>query len=209
MIRRQLARNDERRAKGLCIQCCQPSEIKRCGKCAGSQRTMREIHSQSVERHAAEQQAKDNQCRLEREFINRHLHLITNQRGREILTLRYGYTNDECMTLEEVGVKYGITRERVRQIQSDQEEIITLFTIEKDIPVPGFGRSNPVLDEMRDTLRSMEPGDSFCAAENQQLQTAIGNIAKQLNLVVTTRKLPDNKRRVWLVAKSRSNNGNS
>ena len=36
----------------------------------------------------------------------------------DIIMLRYGFNNRSPMTLEEVGKKYGITRERVRQIES-------------------------------------------------------------------------------------------
>ena len=41
-----------------------------------------------------------------------------NERTRLILELRYGFKNDVCMTLEQVGKKLGITRERVRQIEN-------------------------------------------------------------------------------------------
>lgn len=40
------------------------------------------------------------------------------QREIDILTLRYGLNNEEPMTLEQVGDRLGITRERVRQIES-------------------------------------------------------------------------------------------
>ena len=39
-------------------------------------------------------------------------------REREVLTDRYGLNNGTEKTLEQVGQKYGITRERVRQIES-------------------------------------------------------------------------------------------
>lgn len=41
-----------------------------------------------------------------------------NERTRLILELRYGFKDDVCMTLEQVGKKLGITRERVRQIEN-------------------------------------------------------------------------------------------
>jgi RNA polymerase primary sigma factor len=40
-----------------------------------------------------------------------------DDRLREVITLRHGLGNDGPMTLEEVGRKIGVTRERVRQIE--------------------------------------------------------------------------------------------
>jgi RNA polymerase sigma factor (sigma-70 family) len=39
------------------------------------------------------------------------------QREREILAMRFGFDEDEEMTLEDIGQRFGLTRERVRQIQ--------------------------------------------------------------------------------------------
>ena len=36
----------------------------------------------------------------------------------DILKMRFGYYNGQAMTLEEVGKKYNVTRERIRQIES-------------------------------------------------------------------------------------------
>lgn len=40
------------------------------------------------------------------------------EREREVLNLRFGLTNGQAMTLEEVGVLYSVTRERIRQIEA-------------------------------------------------------------------------------------------
>ena len=40
------------------------------------------------------------------------------ERERKILQLRYGLNDGRYRTLEEVGVEFGITRERVRQIEA-------------------------------------------------------------------------------------------
>ena len=39
------------------------------------------------------------------------------EREKKILDLRFGLTNDREMTLEEIGEIYGVSRERVRQIE--------------------------------------------------------------------------------------------
>ncbi|MHB8765847.1 MAG: sigma-70 family RNA polymerase sigma factor [Deferrisomatales bacterium] len=42
---------------------------------------------------------------------------VLNNRERSILALRFGLTNDDPMTLEKIGKVFGVTRERIRQIQ--------------------------------------------------------------------------------------------
>jgi RNA polymerase primary sigma factor len=42
---------------------------------------------------------------------------LLTEREREILTLRFGLEDDEPMTLEDIGKVFGVTRERIRQIQ--------------------------------------------------------------------------------------------
>lgn len=39
------------------------------------------------------------------------------ERERSIITLRYGLSGGEACTLEEIGAKFGITRERIRQVE--------------------------------------------------------------------------------------------
>ncbi|MGQ9814021.1 MAG: sigma-70 family RNA polymerase sigma factor [Candidatus Roseilinea sp.] len=54
---------------------------------------------------------------LLREKINQVLSTLT-PREQRILRLRFGLVNGKCYTLEEVGQKFGLTRERIRQIES-------------------------------------------------------------------------------------------
>jgi RNA polymerase sigma factor (sigma-70 family) len=42
-----------------------------------------------------------------------------HERERGVLELRYGLTGDEPRTLEEIGAMYGVTRERIRQIEKN------------------------------------------------------------------------------------------
>ena len=58
--------------------------------------------------------------RLEDEFIaesiKKHLDKLGDME-KIVLQLRYGFGGDEAMTLEEIGNKYNLSRERIRQIQ--------------------------------------------------------------------------------------------
>ncbi len=53
---------------------------------------------------------------LLREEVEAVLSTLTPREAR-ILRLRFGLNNGECYTLEEVGQKFGLTRERIRQIE--------------------------------------------------------------------------------------------
>ena len=59
--------------------------------------------------------ASDN---LQREDVRRALAALP-RRDREVLELRYGLNGRRPMTLEEVGAAFGVTRERIRQIENN------------------------------------------------------------------------------------------
>jgi RNA polymerase primary sigma factor len=59
--------------------------------------------------------ASDN---LQREDVQRALAALP-RRDREVLELRYGLNGRQPMTLEEVGEAFGVTRERIRQIENN------------------------------------------------------------------------------------------
>jgi RNA polymerase primary sigma factor len=54
---------------------------------------------------------------LQREGVRRALNALP-ERDRQVIELRYGLSGMEPLTLEEVGRTFGVTRERVRQIES-------------------------------------------------------------------------------------------
>jgi RNA polymerase primary sigma factor len=56
--------------------------------------------------------------RLQREDIQRALNALP-ERERQVIELRYGLRGHEPLTLEEVGRAFGVTRERIRQIENN------------------------------------------------------------------------------------------
>ena len=66
---------------------------------------------------------------------------ISTLNEREKFVIWNRYLADETMTLEEIGEKYGISKERVRQIESRALEKIKLFTMKqpKLLPQPDPG----------------------------------------------------------------------
>lgn len=51
------------------------------------------------------------------QLVDKAVRELPNQRTSEIISLRYGLKNGQRETLESIGQKYGITRERVRQVE--------------------------------------------------------------------------------------------
>lgn len=56
-------------------------------------------------------------------------------REKAVLALRYGLGDEEPKTLEEIGGQFGLTRERIRQIQSEALKKLRAKVEEKDQPV--------------------------------------------------------------------------
>lgn len=55
------------------------------------------------------------------EKVQEVLEAVLEERERDVISLRYGLYGGSPMTLEQVGEKYGVTRERIRQIQAKAE----------------------------------------------------------------------------------------
>ncbi len=69
-----------------------------------------------IENDAAPTPAQHAHDNLLREKIEQVLSTLTPREAR-ILRMRFGLQNGRCYTLEEVGQKFGLTRERIRQIE--------------------------------------------------------------------------------------------
>lgn len=52
------------------------------------------------------------------ELINKYLLLYLTPRERDIIKKRFGFEDGICYTLEEVAKCYGLTRERIRQLEA-------------------------------------------------------------------------------------------
>ena len=55
-------------------------------------------------------------------------------REQEVLRLRYGLAGEEPMTLEEIGRRYGVTRERIRQIEMNALRKLRRMTAQARVP---------------------------------------------------------------------------
>ncbi|MCA8986258.1 MAG: sigma-70 family RNA polymerase sigma factor, partial [Planctomycetaceae bacterium] len=60
-------------------------------------------------------------------------------RERDIIKHRYGLnTGTEPETLEQVGNRFGVTKERIRQIESRALSKLKKIAVEEKIEIPGF-----------------------------------------------------------------------
>ena len=70
-----------------------------------------------VQDEAAESPFDSASLNLRREDIDRALESLPD-RERKVIELRFGLKGEQPRTLEEVGREFGVTRERIRQIES-------------------------------------------------------------------------------------------
>ena len=73
---------------------------------------------------------------------------VLSDRGRDVISGRYGLgTETKKMTLESIGKKYGITRERVRQIENH-----SIANVRKS---KEYEKEKKVVEELRNAIRSL------------------------------------------------------
>jgi len=68
----------------------------------------------------------------DREALTSALDLALTERERNIIEMRYGLGEEDPATLERIGERIGLTRERVRQIENQALQKLLLFLREKD-----------------------------------------------------------------------------
>jgi RNA polymerase primary sigma factor len=98
-----------------------PEDDIECPPCVTEGHTTRETDAEtlvdySLLGHPASRSLQSLDHRLLRETIDRLLDTLSAQQ-KTIIEMRFGLQNDEEKTLEEVGQEFGVTRERIRQIQ--------------------------------------------------------------------------------------------
>lgn len=70
-----------------------------------------------------------------KDYIKSAVETISDERNRDIISLRFGLEDGEPKTLEQIGAKYGITRERVRQLESKALKILKARLKKKDLDI--------------------------------------------------------------------------
>ena len=79
-------------------------------------------------------------------LISELLEDISNQRTQDVIRRRFGLSDGNPQTLQEIGDKYGITRERVRQIEKNGLDYLSQPKIQEKI--------RPFQDEISDYFKS-------------------------------------------------------
>lgn len=67
------------------------------------------------------------------ELINTHFSKLT-EHEQKILTLRFGLDDSEPLTLDNIGTQFGVTRERIRQIEAKSLEKLRTFYLQSQTP---------------------------------------------------------------------------
>lgn len=62
--------------------------------------------------------AEEGLRKVSKEEMKEILEATLPKREREVINLRFGLLDDKCRTLEEIGQKFGVTKERVRQLEA-------------------------------------------------------------------------------------------
>ncbi|MCX7804610.1 MAG: RNA polymerase sigma factor RpoD/SigA [Planctomycetota bacterium] len=75
----------------------------------------------------AEEESKGILAEYDREALAKAIDLALTERERRIIEMRFGLEDRDPMTLEEIGDKIGLTRERVRQIEAQALRKLNLF----------------------------------------------------------------------------------
>lgn len=100
-----------------------------------------------------------------------------DERAREVTLLRFGLVDDDAMTLEEVGQHFGVTRERIRQIESKTMRRLS-HPNKRDILWPFMGegyapRRSSSPDRMKAEASSASDDEVSLEEDNQELPAPV------------------------------------
>ncbi|WP_431025474.1 sigma-70 family RNA polymerase sigma factor [Halomonas sp. H5] len=107
-----------------------------------------------------------------------------DERSEKVIILRFGLEGEEAMSLEEVGRGFGVTRERIRQIESKalkklsspaRKEKLAVYMgehFELPSPAPAVPRESPAAPSARKTARKVEPPSSAAPHEPPEVSSS-------------------------------------
>ncbi|WP_374326935.1 sigma-70 family RNA polymerase sigma factor [Azonexus sp.] len=100
-----------------------------------------------------------------------------DERAREVILLRFGLMDDDAMTLEEVGQHFGVTRERIRQIESKTMRRLS-HPNKRDILWPFMGEGyapcrSPSPDRMKAEASSASDDEVVLEEDNQEFPAPV------------------------------------
>lgn len=130
---------------------------------------------------------------MTREMIEKvisNLHL--DDRSKRILYLRYGFEDGKTHTLEEIGNIYGITRERVRQLE---QKVLSTLRTKNNIHYlagneDGFLKEKKENDKVKieePYLEEMMDNKSFEEIRNLLLETDLNDLDEELQTILNIR----------------------
>ncbi len=99
--------------------------------------------------------------------VTKRLIAVLPERARDVISKRYGLEGDEKMTLESIGQLYGITRERVRQIEN--------YALSNIIKSDAYKKEKPVFDELEKLMHKM----GAVVGEDDLLKTISADVSVQ------------------------------
>lgn len=100
-----------------------------------------------------------------------------DERSREVILLRFGLLDDDSMTLEEVGQHFGVTRERIRQIEAKTMRRLS-HPNKRDVLWPFMGegyapRRSPLADGKKAEASSASNDEVALEEEAQELPAPV------------------------------------
>lgn len=106
-----------------------------------------------------------------------------DERAREVIFLRFGLMDDDAMTLEEVGQHFGVTRERIRQIESKTMRRLS-HPNKRDVLWPFMGEGYA---PRRSPLPDWKKAEASSASDDE---VALEEVAQELPAPVVEREDP-------------------